>query len=127
MMRRTTFLAIAAVGFCLEVLCLGPAAADQAAPADTSSAQLTQKVNAYVGCINRLSERSFEARARYFSWVGKNGPTGRERIIYGTYTIYDTSDCRKNVAAANAMEPHDAEIEAAANGDVTAGTARAPL
>ena len=43
-----------------------------------------------------------------------NGPTGKERIIYGTYTIYDTSDCRKNVEKANALEPRDAELEAAA-------------
>ena len=56
---------------------------------------LTEKLNAYVGCINRLSERSYESRSRYFSWAGKNGPTGRERIIYGTYTIYDTADAAK--------------------------------
>ncbi|MGN6461435.1 MAG: YiiG family protein [Pseudolabrys sp.] len=72
------------------------------------------KMNAYVGCINRLSERSYSSRKRYFSWVGKNGPTGKERIVYGTYTIYDTSDCRKNVEKANALEPHDAALEAAA-------------
>ena len=86
--------------------------------ADTATAQtssLTEKLNAYVGCINRLSERSYESRKRYFSWVGKNGPTGKERIIYGTYTIYDTSDCRKNVEMANALEPRDAELETAAS------------
>jgi hypothetical protein len=88
--------------------------------ADTASAQTpspspTEKLNAYVGCINRLSERSYESRARYFSWVGKNGPTGKERIIYGTYTIYDTSDCRKDVEKANALEPRDAALEAAAS------------
>ena len=85
--------------------------------ADRASAQkssLTEKLNAYVGCINRLSERSYDSRSRYFSWAAKSGPTGKERIIYGTYTIYDTSDCRKNVEKANAMEAHDAAIEAAA-------------
>jgi hypothetical protein len=84
---------------------------------DAAAAQAltaNEKINAYVGCINRLSERAHESRARYFSWVGKNGPTGKERIIYGTYTIYDTSDCRKNVEKANALEPRDAELEAAA-------------
>lgn len=75
-----------------------------------------EKMNAYVGCINRLSERSYASRDRYFSWVkGKNGPTGKERIIYGTYTIYDTSDCRRNVEKANALEPRDAALEAAAS------------
>ncbi len=84
---------------------------------DTTVAQTPSpvaKMNAYVGCINRLSARAYESRARYFSWVGKNGPTGKERIIYGTYTIYDTSDCRKNVEKANGLEPHDAALEAAA-------------
>lgn len=74
-----------------------------------------EKLNAYVGCINRLSERSYSSRARYFSWAGKDGPTGKERIIYGTYTIYDTSDCRRNVETANALAPHDAALEAAAS------------
>jgi hypothetical protein len=86
--------------------------------ADGAAAQTpspTEKLNAYVGCINRLSARSYESRARYFSWVGKNGPTGKERIIYGTYTIYDTSDCAKNVEKANALEPRDAGLEAAAS------------
>ena len=88
---------------------------------------LTEKLNAYVGCINRLSERSYESRSRYFSWVGKNGPTGKERIIYGTYTIYDTSDCRKNVEKANALEPRDAALEAAASAYVEAVSKLEPL
>jgi hypothetical protein len=104
----------------LFALSLAGAAAAETPPA-------TAKINAYVGCINRLSERAYQSRSRYFSWVGKHGPTGRERIIYGTYTIYDTSDCAKNVAKANAMEPHDAEIEAAASAYVAAVTALEPL
>lgn len=91
---------------------LAPALADHAA-AQTSS--LTEKINAYVGCINRLSERSYESRKRYFSWSAQSGPTGKERIIYGLYTIYDTSDCKKNVEKANALEPRDASLEAAAS------------
>ena len=74
-------------------------------------------MNAYVGCINRLSERSYESRKRYFSWAAQSGPTGKERIIYGTYTIYDTTDCKKNVEKANALEPRDAALEAAAYAD----------
>jgi DNA repair exonuclease SbcCD ATPase subunit len=93
---------------------------------DGTSAQ-TQKINAYVECINRLSERSYDSRARYFSWVGKNGPTGKERIIYGTYTIYDTADCKAGVEKANALEPRDAELEAAASAYVEAVTTLEPL
>jgi len=87
----------------------------QPAPAPNQPGSLTEKLNAYVGCINRLSARSFDSRARYFSWVSKNGPTGKERIIYGLYTIYDTSDCKKAVEKANALEPRDAGLEAAAS------------
>jgi hypothetical protein len=42
------------------------------------------KMNAYVECVNRLSERAHDSRKRYFSWAAQSGPTGRERIIYGT-------------------------------------------
>jgi hypothetical protein len=73
------------------------------------------KVNAYVGCLNRISARAFDSRSRYFSWAAKSGPTGRERIIYGLYTITGSADCASNVAKANAIEPHDAALEAAAS------------
>lgn len=82
----------------------------------------TEKLNAYVGCINRLSERSYESRKRYFSWAAPSGPTGRERIVYGTYTIYDTSDCKRAVDKANALEPRDPALEAAALAYVQAVT-----
>jgi Protein of unknown function (DUF3829) len=98
--------------------------------ADTAAAQAPSpnaKLNAYVGCINRLSARAYDSRKRYFSWAGKNGPTGRERIIYGTYTIYDTAGCRKNVEMANALEPHDAALEAAGSAFAEAADKLAPL
>jgi hypothetical protein len=99
-----------------------------AALAEPEGAALTEKVNAYVDCINRLSERSYESRSRYFEWVdAKKGPTGKERIIYGTYTIYDTSDCKAKVDKANALEPHDSDLEAAASAYVEAVVALEPL
>jgi hypothetical protein len=57
----------------------------------------------------------------------QSGPTGKERIIYGTYTIYDTKDCKKNVEKANALEPRDAGLEAAASAYVEAVTKLEPL
>ena len=116
--------AIAAFVFAGAVLFLAPLAADKAV-AQTPS--VTEKLNAYVGCINRLSARSYNSRARYFSWADRKGPTGKERIIYGTYTIYDTSDCRKNVEKANALEPRDAELEAAASAYAEAVSKLEPL
>lgn len=86
-----------------------------------------QKINAYVACINRLSARAHSSRERYFSWASATGPTGKERIIYGTYTIYDTSDCRKGVEAANPLEPRMPELEAAATAYVAAVSVLEPL
>lgn len=111
----TPFRAIALLSAAAFGLSLASAAAQDKTPSSPPPSQLIEKLNAYVGCINRLSERSYESRNRYFSWAKKTGPTGKERIIYGTYTIYDTSDCKKNVEKANALEPRDADLEAAAS------------
>lgn len=108
----------------------GLLAAATLANADLALAEtppLTEKINAAVGCLNRLSERSYQSRERYFSWAAKSGPTGKERIIYGTYTIYDTSDCRKKVEAANARDPHEPELEAAASAYAETVSALEPL
>jgi hypothetical protein len=112
-------------GVTIAPLFAAPASA-QTPPANTQQS-LTEKLNAYVGCINRLSERSFQSRERYFSWAARTGPTGKENIIYGTYTIYDTSDCRKNVEKANALEPRDADLEAAASAYADAVSKLEPL
>jgi hypothetical protein len=114
-------------------LLLAPALADNATaqssqtPPSSGEKMTAEKINAYVGCINRLSERSYESRKRYFSWAAQSGPTGKERIIYGTYTIYDTADCKKNVEKANALEPRDAALEAAASAYVDAVSKLEPL
>ena len=97
------------------------------ATATAEPSPLVRKLNAYVECMNRMSERSYESRARYFSWVGKNGPTGKERIIYGTYTIYDTSDCKQKVEEVSGLEPRDAELESAGDSYVKSVVALEPL
>lgn len=89
-------------------------------PAHAEAPALTEKINAYVACINRLSERAYESRARYASWASEKGPTGKERIIYGLYTIYETDDCKAGVEKANALEPDDKDLEAAASAYVEA-------
>ncbi|MFT4099348.1 MAG: YiiG family protein [Rhodoblastus sp.] len=85
------------------------------------------KLQPYIGCINRLSERSYDSRARYLSWSKESGPTGKERIIYGLYTIYDTADCRKNVEKAAAMAPKNEELEKAGAAYAAAVGALEPL
>ncbi len=106
MMKRPGFhtaifaLVLAFIGFVVPV------------PAYAERSVLTEKINAYIDCINRESARAYSSRERYFSWAAKTGPTGAERIIYGTYTIYDPKSCADGVAAANAKEPHEPELEA---------------
>ena len=108
--------------------CLIALLAADAAIAQTPSPTIpVEKINPYVECINDLSGRAYQARERYFSWVGKDGPTGKERIIYGTYTIYNTANCRTGVADANAAEPHDLALESAATAYVDAVTKLEPL
>jgi len=126
-MRSNAASTSALTAIILAACVASPVLAQTKQPPSPSEAALTEKMNAYVGCINRLSERSYDSRSRYFSWAKPSGPTGKERIIYGTYTIYDTSDCRNNVAKANALEPHDAELEAAASAYADAVTKLEPL
>ncbi len=78
-------------------------------------ASLSAKLEPYIDCINRHSERASSSHARYLSWIKKpsKGPTGRERIIYGLYTLYDPADCVAAVAASAGIEPANAELEAA--------------
>ncbi len=123
MQRMTAVFVSASLGVMLQ-----SAMAQQTPPAPARpDAQFTEKMNAYVGCINRESERAYDSQSRYFSWAAKSGPTGKERIIYGTYTIYDTSDCKKAVEKANALEPRDTDLETAASAYVTAVTTLEPL
>jgi hypothetical protein len=125
-MKRFLVFIIAGVAAVLIAPLFALSLADGAAAQGQAPAPVA-KMNAYVGCINRLSARAFDSRKRYFSWVGQNGPTGRERIIYGLYTIYDTADCRRNVEKANALEPHDAALEAAATAFAEAAGKLEPL
>ncbi len=115
--RAVLSLALAAAIFCFH----------DVSPARSEAPAIVRKLNAYVACINRLSERAYQSRERYFSWVGKKGPTGKERIIYGTYTIYETDNCERGVKEVAELEPRDPELEAAGAAYVTAVVALAPL
>lgn len=95
--------------------------------ADDKPTPIGPKLQPYIGCINRLSERSYSSRDRYLSWSKPSGPTGRERIIYGLYTIYDTADCRKNVEKAAEMAPKNEELEKAGAAFAAAVGALEPL
>ena len=70
------------------------------------------KLNAYVGLLNRTL-RATESLTRYGSWVDLNkGPTGRERIIYGLYSLYDVRTEIAKAEAATSAPPAMPELDA---------------
>ncbi len=57
--------------------------------------------NACRDCLNRHSRRVFDSYQRYLSWVNPSkGPSGKERIVYGIYQLYDPADCLEKSATA---------------------------
>ena len=111
----TPFRAIALLSAATFGFALFPAAAQTQRPPPrrrrNSSKSSTPMSVASTGCRSG----PISPASRYFSWAKQSGPTGKERIIYGTYTISDTTDCKKNVEKANALEPRDAALESAAS------------
>jgi hypothetical protein len=75
--------------------------------------ELGKKLDTYIKCSNVHSERVFDSRNRYHSWVGKRGPTGRERVIYGLYEVRAPGNCAKNFEAAAKRPPQLEELHQA--------------
>jgi hypothetical protein len=105
--------AIPVIGFLLAqpALAQAPAAPDPELAASQAS---VRKLNAYVNLLNRTL-RASESIARYRSWVDmRTGPTGRERIVYGLYSLYDVrgeiEKARAAVGTQPALPDLDAEI-----------------
>jgi len=61
------------------------------------------KNNHYVECYNGFEKSRKNAVKRYFSWVKdpKQGPTGKERHVYGIHKIHHFDRCRKSVDEAS--------------------------
>ncbi|RYE63747.1 MAG: DUF3829 domain-containing protein, partial [Rhizobiaceae bacterium] len=72
---------------------LGTSAVQAQSPPDaTVSDAAMGKMNTYVEFLNQTL-RASESLQRYDSWVDmKKGPTGKERIIYGMYSLYDVRE-----------------------------------
>jgi len=102
------------------------ATADPASESDRLNAATT-KFNAYVEFLNRTL-RASESLDRYKSWVNMaTGPTGRERIIYGLYEVYDTAREAEAASAAIGREPLMADLDAAMRDYIAANAALAPV
>lgn len=64
-----------------------------------------EKMNAYVSLLNRTI-RASESLDRYDSWVDmKKGPTGKERNVYGLYSLYDVRSEIEAAEEATKAEP----------------------
>jgi len=120
------------LGCATAALAQAPAApAPAAAPTAPVDAEATRaviaKLNPYVALLNRTM-RATDSIARYESWVNMNtGPTGKERIIYGLYSLYDVRGEIDKAKAAIAMPPPMPALDAAIPDYIKAYETLAPL
>lgn len=111
------FMAATALAIALQIpLAAGiaphPAWAQVASQEDVSD-QVTAKLNTYVELLNRTL-RASESLDRYDSWVDmKKGPTGKEKIIYGLYSLYDVREQASAVVSATEAEPKMPRLDTA--------------
>ena len=117
----------------LALQALTPPAAAQPTAAQSEAIQpaglnaAIAKSNAYIGLMNRTL-RAQESWSRYASWVDvKKGPTGKERIVYGLYGLYDVRDEIAAAEKAIGSEPVWAELDATVARYIAAYQSLAPL
>ncbi len=129
----------ASIAFCAPALAQFPKMPDvpgatsapvapPAISAEQSALQASiRKLNAYVELLNRTL-RASDSLSRYQSWVNpKTGPTGRERIIYGLYSLYDTRGEITKATAALTEQPLMPDLDAAMKDYIAAYSALAPI
>ncbi|MFJ5408441.1 YiiG family protein [Pectobacterium punjabense] len=96
------------------------------APAAKPQVDANQKLNLYIQCFNATHERAHKAMERYTSWVKdmKSGPTGKERVIYGIYSVSESSlkNCNEPLINAAQSEPAMPALDTAAKDYSTAVT-----
>jgi len=96
--------------------------------AENADEAIGKKLEAAIACINRLSERAYDSRARYTDWAGaKAKMKNKPRNVLGLYTIYETEDCVKGVAEAKAAAPPHVDLETTSEAYVKAVQALEPL
>jgi hypothetical protein len=88
--------------------------------AKTEDDRLSEKLDAYIKCVNNQSNNVTDSGNRYFQWAdAKEGPTGKGNV-YGLYEIRDIKPCVDGVTAAANLDPDDTELEAAGKAYVDA-------
>jgi len=108
------------------MLCLTTALAQAQSPDADMQAGIA-KTNAYIELMNRTL-RAQESWSRYSSWVNaKTGPTGKERIVYGLYSLYDVRSEIDKARAATSQPPAYPALDETVKRYITAYEAMAPL
>lgn len=115
---RTTILA--------ALLCLVTTATHAQKPDADMQAGIA-KTNAYIELMNRTL-RAQESWNRYASWANvKTGPTGKERIVYGLYSLYDVRELIEKARAAAAQPPAYPALDETVKRYIAAYEVLAPL
>ncbi len=108
-MRR---LSLRSMFFALLAILVPASAFAQSADATDPNAAIG-KMNAYVALLNRTI-RASESLDRYESWVNmKKGPTGKERNVYGLYSLYDVRSEIEAAQQATTAEPKMPQLDEA--------------
>ena len=85
------------------------------------------KTNAYIELMNRTL-RASESWSRYTSWANaKTGPTGKERIVYGLYSLYDVRSETDKALAATGNPPAYPALDETVKRYISAYEKLAPL
>lgn len=107
-------------------LCLTMTAAQAQTP-DADMQGGIAKTNAYIALMNRTL-RASESWNRYASWANvKTGPTGKERIVYGLYSLYDVRSETDKALAATSQPPAYPALDETVKRYISAYEKLAPL
>ncbi len=104
-----------------------PGKVEGATANDAALEATTAKFNAYVKFMNGTL-RVVDSLDRYKSWVNmRTGPTGRERLIYGLYSVHDVRAERATATAALTAAPLLPDLDDAMRAYIAASDAVAPI
>lgn len=82
-------------------------------PEEQKDRQLSTKLQPYIKMTNQFTGRVYDSRNRYASWLKKyeEGPTCKERHVYGLYTVTSPDAAIKEVEKIQGEEPRLKDLE----------------
>lgn len=81
---------------------------------DAIDEQMQEKLDEFIKCLNSLSSPIHQSRHRYFTYIPRTGPTGRETFadVY-KLPVGAANTCMAGITKAKPMPPSDPKLEAA--------------